>query len=86
MPRPEITYVNNSAFVTAANASRYLELSRARISQLVNKGTFESIEIGSNVLIPLVQVEAYKATKRKPGRKPKTDYDIKNDDISIKEV
>ena len=67
----EITYVNNIGYCSCVEASRYLQLSRARISQLVNNGTFDSLRIGYNVLIPALQVEAYKNTDVKRGRKPK---------------
>lgn len=67
----QITFVNNRAYCSCAEASRYLKLSRARISQLVNNGTFEPLEIGYNVLIPALQVEAYKNANVKRGRKPK---------------
>lgn len=87
MSRLEKTYVNNRAFATAANAARYLNLSRARITQLINSGTFDALEIGSSVLVPVIQVEAYATRDRKPGRKAKkTEYSVKNDDVSIKEV
>lgn len=67
----EITYVNNIGYCSCAEASRYLQLSRARISQLVNNGTFNALEIGSSVLVPALQVEAYKNADIKRGRKPK---------------
>lgn len=67
----QITFVNNIGYCSCAEASRYLELSRARISQLVNSGTFDSIVIGSSVLVPALQVEAYKNANIKRGPKPK---------------
>lgn len=67
----QITFVNNIGYCSCAEASRYLELSRARISQLVNSGTFDSIVIGSSVLVPALQVEAYKNANVKRGPKPK---------------
>lgn len=67
----QITFVNNIGYCSCAEASRYLELSRARISQLVNSGTFDSIVIGSSVLVPALQVEAYKNADVKRGPKPK---------------
>lgn len=67
----QITFVNNIGYCSCAEASRYLKLSRARISQLVNNGTFDSIVIGSSVLVPALQVEAYKNADVKRGPKPK---------------
>lgn len=65
----EITYVNNESYVTASNAARYLEVSRARVSKLIELGRFDVLEIGYSKLIPAEQIEAYKNGNRKPGRR-----------------
>lgn len=64
-----ITYVNNRPYATIKDACAYLELSRSRLSQLVNSGELPSMRIGSSVLVEAEAIEAYANANRKPGRK-----------------
>ena len=65
--------IDNCEYLTAADAANYLELSRARISQLIKKGRFRVKYVGANALVPISDVKMYKALEgtadRKPGRK-----------------
>lgn len=71
----EITYVNNDSYVTAANAARYLNVSRSRISKLIETGRFDVLEIGSSRLIPAHEILAYEQGNRKPGRRKKMQFE-----------
>ena len=65
--------IDNCEYLTAADAAKYLDLSRARVSQLIKKGRLRVRYIGANTLVPISSVKRYKALEgtaaRKPGRK-----------------
>jgi hypothetical protein len=48
--------------------SVWLDISRARVSQLVLDGTLPRFEIGGHNYIPMVAVEFYRTAERKAGR------------------
>lgn len=65
--------IDNCEYLTAADAANHLNLSRARVSQLIKKGRFRVKYVGANALVPVSDVKMYKAlegtAERKPGRK-----------------
>ncbi len=65
--------IDNCEYLAAADAANYLDLSRARVSQLIKKGRFRVKYVGANALVPISDVKMYKALEgtadRKPGRK-----------------
>lgn len=65
--------IDNREYITATDAAKYLNLSRARISQLMKKDIFRAKYVGAHPLIPVSDVKQYKALEgtktRKPGRK-----------------
>ena len=61
--------IAGTEYVRSAEAARYLDLSRTRVSVLVKQGILQSARIDSMVLVTLSSVMAYKVSDRKPGRK-----------------
>jgi hypothetical protein len=48
--------------------SMWLDISRARVSQLVQDGTLPRFEVGGHNYIPMVAVELFRTSERKAGR------------------
>jgi excisionase family DNA binding protein len=55
---------------TTAEAAKILEVTAARVRQMVLAGDIEGEKRGRDLLIPKSQIEKAKARKTKPGPKP----------------
>lgn len=72
MSRLVITFEDDKGqWCTFADAARYLDVTRARITQLAKSGMVRSIEIGRSKLAFAPDIIGYGNVERKPGRKPK---------------
>lgn len=68
----QIIELDDTEYTTCADAARFLNLSRAQVSNLCKSGKFTPKKLGGSVFVPFHEVRRYKALEgsstRKPGR------------------
>lgn len=72
MSRLVITFEDDKGqWCTFADAARYLDVTRARITQLAKANMIRTMTVGRSKLAFAPDIIGYGSMERKPGRKPK---------------